>query len=42
MKAFLIAIVVLAGMSAGAPMVLEQIGFSAADAASGSSVRLGD
>lgn len=42
MKAFLIALAVMAGLSAAAPFALEQLGFSAADVASGSSVRLGD
>ncbi|MEO1602221.1 MAG: hypothetical protein AAFU49_17495 [Pseudomonadota bacterium] len=42
MKAFLVAIVALAGLSAAAPLVLDEMGFSAADQAAGSSVRLGD
>lgn len=40
MKAFLVALVAMAGISAGAWVVLDQIGFSSADQAAGPSVRL--
>ncbi|SDW51823.1 hypothetical protein SAMN05444358_1011048 [Ruegeria halocynthiae] len=40
MKAFLFAVVVMVAVTAAAPTVLDQIGFSAADSGSGSSVRL--
>ncbi len=40
MKAFLAAIAVMAVITVAAPFVLQQIGFSAADASSGSAVRL--
>jgi len=42
MKAFLAALVVLAAISAAAPMALERLGFSTAEQAAASSVRLGD
>jgi len=40
MKAFLAAVATMAVITAAAPFALEQIGFSAADAGSGSAVRL--
>ncbi len=40
MKAFLAAVAAMVVIAVAAPFVLEQIGFSAADATSGSAVRL--
>ncbi|WP_302477855.1 hypothetical protein [Ruegeria arenilitoris] len=40
MKAFLSAVVVMVLITIAAPYALDQIGFSAADAGSGSAVRL--
>lgn len=40
MKAFLVAVAVMAVITVAAPFALQQIGFSAADAGTGSAVRL--
>ncbi|WP_298848758.1 hypothetical protein [uncultured Ruegeria sp.] len=40
MKAFLAAVAAMVVIAIAAPFVLDQIGFSAADATSGSAVRL--
>jgi len=40
MKAFLAAVATMAVITVAAPYALEQVGFSAADAGSGSTVRL--
>ena len=40
MKAFLAAVAAMVVIAVAAPFMLEQIGFSAADAGSGSAVRL--
>lgn len=40
MKAFLIAVAAMVIITVAAPYALDQIGFSAADAGSGSAVRL--
>ena len=40
MKAFLAAVTAMAIMTAAAPYTLDQIGFSTADAGSGTAVRL--
>lgn len=40
MKAFLSAVAAMIIITVAAPYILEQIGFSAADASSGSAVRL--
>ncbi|WP_302478050.1 hypothetical protein [Ruegeria atlantica] len=40
MKAFLAAVAVMAMITVAAPFALQQIGFSAADAGTGSAVRL--